>query len=140
MYGIIERNTNVNIQYKNQSDLIITTDLFVMNPNQTEIYEFCGTYSGITIPKAVKIIKERAFENIGITRMNFEIDSQLLEIENYAFINCSKLNSLDFSQTILNDIGIESFKNCTILTTVTFALTNLAVSYTHLTLPTTERV
>ncbi|EAY14975.1 leucine Rich Repeat domain protein, putative [Trichomonas vaginalis G3] len=119
----IHRNTHVSISYINGSDLIITPKLYIMNSNQTELYEYWGvsaSYHLFTIPKTVTTIKERAFENSNVSKLDFEADSQLISIENYAFRNCSKLYSLDFSSAGLRYIGIESFKECIKLSSVNF--------------------
>ncbi|EAY14966.1 surface antigen BspA-like [Trichomonas vaginalis G3] len=118
----LQKNANVSISYLNESDLIISTNRLIMNSNQTIIYEFWGRifYDGITIPKTVKSIKERAFENSEIYNIDFEEDSQLTTIENYAFRNCSNLKSFIFSLPGLSKIGIESFKNCSQLTSIIF--------------------
>ncbi|KAI5507444.1 ribonuclease inhibitor domain-containing protein, partial [Trichomonas vaginalis G3] len=77
----IRKNTNVSISYLNESNLIITSQLFIMNSNQTIIYEFWGFpkeyYNDIKIPNNVTTIKESAFENSTIKSINFELGSQL---------------------------------------------------------------
>ncbi|EAY14969.1 hypothetical protein TVAG_396990 [Trichomonas vaginalis G3] len=124
---VIYRNANVSISYINKSDLIITTQLFIMNSNQTEIYGYWGLNTGLTIPKNVTTIKERAFENSNIYQINFNADSNLSVIENYAFRNCSNLYSFDFSLIALNYIGNESFKDCIKLTYVRFYSSDVVV-------------
>ncbi|EAY14952.1 surface antigen BspA-like [Trichomonas vaginalis G3] len=123
----IERDTKVLISYINESNLIITPQLFIMKSNQTEIYEYWGLNTNIMIPKNITTIKESAFENSTISQIGFEADSQLSTIEKYAFRKCSNLSSFDFSPTLLRFLGIESFKDCIKLRSANFASNQLVV-------------
>ena len=120
---------HVSVSYINEPDLIITTDSFIMNSKQTEIYEYWGyNYTnGITIHKSVTKIKERAFENSDITKIYFESNSALLEIGDYAFKNCSRLFSFNLSYGNLNSLGFGTFSNCMNLTSVNFASNNFMI-------------
>ncbi|EAX90731.1 surface antigen BspA-like [Trichomonas vaginalis G3] len=127
-YYAIKRNTNVSVSYLGQSNLIMDTNALVMDSEQTYIYEFWGcNFKSLVIPKSVTKIKTKAFENSDIPYINLTTDSLLNEIENYAFRNCSKLVLLNFSSNRLKTIGIESFKDCISLTSVSFASPNLVV-------------
>ena len=126
-YDAIVRNTKVLISYINESELIITTNLFILNANQTHLYGYWGLSKIIRIPKSVTIIKERAFENCDQTSIDFETSSQLSEIDNYAFRNCSNLNSFKYTPPSLSKVGVESFKDCIRLVSVSFVSTDLLV-------------
>ncbi|EAY10303.1 Leucine Rich Repeat family protein [Trichomonas vaginalis G3] len=127
----IKRNTNVSISYLNEPNLIITPDCLIMNSDQTIIYEYWGyipnNYYSITIPKSVTKIKEKAFENSKIQNIYFTKDSQIIDIENDAFRNCSNLRSFDYSFPKLQTLGMSSFKDCINLENFTFSSPNLSV-------------
>ncbi|EAY10326.1 surface antigen BspA-like [Trichomonas vaginalis G3] len=128
----IQRNTNVSISYLNEPNLIITPNCLIMNSDQTIIYEYWGyipsySFISITIPKSVKKIKEKAFENSIIYNFYFTKDSQITEIENDAFRNCSNLRSFNYSFPKLQALGMSSFKDCINLESFTFSSPNLTV-------------
>lgn len=125
----ISRNVNVSISYLNEPNLIITPIALIMNSIQTEIYEYYGyNYNDVTIPKQVTKIRKNAFENSTIPKIDFEADSELSVIEDNAFLNCSKINTFDFTSTKLSYLGYSVFKDCSELAFVNFATTNFEVN------------
>ncbi|EAY05268.1 surface antigen Bsp, putative [Trichomonas vaginalis G3] len=127
-YNSISRNTNVSISYRNKPNLIITPKNFIMDSDQTIIYEYWGyNYDNITIPKSVTKIEEKVFENSTIEKFYFTEDSQIIEIQNDAFKNCSKMRSFNYSFPNLQTLGISSFKDCINLENFTFSSPNLIV-------------
>ncbi|EAX97165.1 Leucine Rich Repeat family protein [Trichomonas vaginalis G3] len=124
---IIFRYTNVSISYLNEPNLIITPDCSIMNSDQTIIYEYWGYLSSITIPKTVRKINKKAFENSTIENFYFTKDSQIIDIENDAFRNCSNLRSFNYSFPNLQTLGMSSFKDCINLQSITFSSPLLTV-------------
>lgn len=65
----------------------------------------------ITIPDSVRVIQEEAFRDKSLTEIRFSSDSCLERIEKSAFMNCTKLNSIDFPK-FLKSIGEKAFSGC----------------------------
>jgi hypothetical protein len=111
---------------------------------------YTGTSTEITIPDEIKIIGNNAFDGQEqITKINFNIGSQLTTISSYAFYNCNNLTSINipFSVSIIdeyafafctllksinisykvNTIGISAFTSCKSLTSITipFSVTTI---------------
>lgn len=127
-YNSIYRITNVSISYLDKLDLVIDKNTLIMDSDQTKIYEFWGfNVLKITIPKTVSRIREGAFENSTIRQIDFEKDSQLVEIENYVFRNCSMLGSINFSSLYLRSLGFSALKDCILLSSVSFASSDVEV-------------
>ncbi|KAI5491146.1 antigen BSP-related family, partial [Trichomonas vaginalis G3] len=128
----IKRNTNVSISYLNESNLIITPDCLIMDSDQAIIYEYWGYFpyydnTRITIPKSVKKINEKVFENSIIEKFYFTEDSQITYIGKEAFRNCSKIRSFNYSFPYLQTLGTSSFKDCNNLENFTFSSPVLTV-------------
>ena len=74
----------------------------------------------LTIPYWVTGIGQNVFSNNTTVRtVEFENNSQLNTIDDFAFSNCSNLTAITFPSS-LNTIGNSAFNNCTNLSTVTF--------------------
>ena len=72
----------------------------------------------LTIPKNVKKIESRAFENCEeLTEVTFTDDSELEEIEEYAFRNCVKLKSFEIPKK-LKMFNKKIFEGCETLETL----------------------
>ncbi|EAY16126.1 surface antigen BspA-like [Trichomonas vaginalis G3] len=127
-FNSIQQIANISVSYLNEPNLIINTNCFVTNFDQTEIYEFWGyNYSEITIPKTVEIIGVSAFENSTINEIYLEEGSQLSVIQDCAFRNCSQLNSFNSSLANLRMIGYSAFKDCKNLNSMSFGYLNLVI-------------
>ena len=64
----------------------------------------------------VNEINDWAFFNSNIN--NITMPSTLLQIDDFAFYNCSSLTSVDLSATNLSSIGMDAFSTCTSLNSV----------------------
>ena len=85
-------------------------------------YAFRGTtIRKMHIPSTVETIKQRAFESTPLTYLTFANNSQINTIENYAFNNCTTLQSVDFgNNSQLTTLGERAFASCTSLKSVNF--------------------
>lgn len=63
------------------------------------------------------LINDSAFDNTAF--VNLVIPSQITQIKNTAFANCTSLKTVEFEGTLPNGIGSDMFKNCTALETAT---------------------
>lgn len=69
-------------------------------------------YGTITIPDYITVINQNAFYgNQGIEHVVFSEDSEVIEIPNYAFQNCTNLKSIILPKN-LKKIGSYAFQNC----------------------------
>ncbi|EAY14801.1 surface antigen BspA-like [Trichomonas vaginalis G3] len=124
----IQRVTNISVSYMNIPNIVIDKNALITDSEQSTVYDWWGyNYNEIAIPKTVTKIRERVFENSTIYKINFEEGSQLSQIYNYAFMNCSKIYSFNFSSTSLSIIGMFSFKDCINLSRVIFPSTNFQI-------------
>ncbi len=83
----------------------------------------------VTIPATIKKIGIESFYNCSfIETVNFEQNSQLSEISDGAFANCTNLNTINLPPTVTK-ISTESFKNCSSLISIDLptSLTTLEV-------------
>lgn len=110
----ISRKTNVLISFMEETNLVIDENALIMNSDQTEVYDFWGyNFEGLTIPATVTKIRQKSFENSTFIRLYFKTGSQLSVIENYSFVNCSKLTTIYFLPTnVLSNIGFHAFFEC----------------------------
>lgn len=74
-------------------------------------FQNCINLTTITIPKQVKVLGKRAFENTALHNFSFEPDSELQIIGEYCFQNASKLTSFDIGENVL-EIGQGAFNGC----------------------------
>lgn len=56
--------------------------------------------TSITIPNDITLMSEYAFSASGLTNVTFEANSQLTQIENYAFGSCMNLTTIDLPSTV----------------------------------------
>lgn len=101
---------------------VLTTEFVV--DEEGRLISYNGTAVNIVIPEGVKyILGERQmislFQNKNI--VSVVLPSTLEVIGAYAFINCSKLERIDFSKCkSLSVIGTRAFQNCSSLTELIF--------------------
>jgi len=89
----------------------------VMNIGYGAFYG-CVNLTSITIPNKVKNIDNYAFYNCDLTSIIFELNSQLINIGDFAFTGC-KLTNITIPNSVIN-IGDNAFWGCS-LTDVIFA-------------------
>ena len=113
-----------------------------MNKAETEVIDYFGSEENITIPGTVTIFKISSLKGKSFTRIFFESDANLTEIQKEslygcrnlttislpksikiigekAFSYCTKLESIEFGESITS-IGIEAFFKCSSLESVEF--------------------
>ena len=73
----------------------------------------CIGITEISIPEGATTIGTNAFDSVPLTTIT--IPGSVMEINNYAFNNCTSLNSIVFSDG-LEIIGLHAFEKCTSLT------------------------
>jgi hypothetical protein len=79
-----------------------------------------NTLTSVTIPSNVSYIPEGTFQRcINLTTVTIESPSNLTQISNYTFIDCTSLTSINIPNSVFL-IGDGAFSYCTNLTTVTF--------------------
>ena len=85
--------------------------------------------STLEVPASVEQIATMAFQgNSSLRTITFEQGSKLTEIEFYAFLNCSKLETIQLPEG-LQTLNLNAFKNCDALTSLTIPATVSAVNY-----------
>ncbi|MDD3129085.1 MAG: leucine-rich repeat protein, partial [Candidatus Izemoplasmatales bacterium] len=88
----------------------------ISNSNDAMIISYYGSSSEVNIPNTynnllVIGIMDRVFEdNLLLENVNFEIDSNIEIIGDYAFANCEKINSIKLPDSLV-EIGSYSFYN-----------------------------
>ena len=84
------------------------------------LVHYSGAETDLVIPNEVTIISDYAFyKNANITSVSFEEGSQLKEIKQYAFSNCTNLKSITIPSGV-TIIGQYAFYSCNALSSVTF--------------------
>ncbi len=78
----------------------------------------------VAIPDYIKVIKEGAFDDATMKSVTFNSGSILTTIEDYAFANCSKLESIVLPRN-LDTLGEGVFVNCILLKTADLSNTKL---------------
>jgi len=73
----------------------------------------CTGITEISIPKGATTIGTNAFDSVPLTTIT--IPGSVVEINNFAFNNCTSLNTIVFSDG-LETIGLHAFEKCTSLT------------------------
>lgn len=82
--------------------------------NDGELKRYSGNESKIVIPSDVKKIGKRAFENSDVEVVEFENNSQLKEIDDYAFYKSEKLRGVVLPNGLLR-IGSHAFEGCSLM-------------------------
>lgn len=110
--------------------VVLRTDTLslILSQDMTEIYEYWGYNfrEPLLIPNNIIKIRSRAFENITDIDIEFWIAFGLSVIENYAFLNCSKLTIVEIPHD-LTYLGFAAFKNCISLKSVSITSLNCEV-------------
>ena len=110
---------DLDITFGENSLLFVSSDLFFMNKEETEIIDYFGSEDIITIPGSVLIFKSSAFEGKSIKSVIFECDNNLTEIQSKSFYGCSSLTTISLPKSI-KSIGDNSFTKCTKLESIEF--------------------
>lgn len=94
-------------------------------------YAFQGTnIRRVSIPSTVTTILQYAFISTPIEYLTFAENTQITTINQFAFANCSKLQSIDFNGAAsLNTIGNAAFFNCSSLREMVIPNTVTSVGY-----------
>ncbi|MGN0237553.1 MAG: leucine-rich repeat domain-containing protein, partial [Lepagella sp.] len=87
----------------------------------------CTNLAQITFPNKLKYIEFRAFMYCKLSSIDLS-NTQIIEIGDYAFIDCSSLESVKFPENSLRTIGEGSFQRCN-LKTLTIPNTVTAINY-----------
>ncbi|EAY10146.1 Leucine Rich Repeat family protein [Trichomonas vaginalis G3] len=114
-------NKKLFINISEKSKYNIDKQLIVLTKDNTSITQSLSSEANIKIPSKVRIIKAAAFaKSQSLTTISFDEDTELNEIENGAFEDCTKLTSFYFGSK-LQTINAKAFKNCPLSMSLSFS-------------------
>jgi len=98
----------------NNNILAVDENGVLYNPNSTESFILSNNmHEKLIIDSGVKVIKERTFDTC-VSLKEVVMPDTIVEIEPYAFVQCSSLKNVEFSNNLVK-IGEGAFERCTTL-------------------------
>lgn len=103
----------------NVQSVIIRSNAVYGHWSYSGVFSNCKSLTKIEIENGVTVISTACFNNSAVSG-KITFPSTLTQIQNYAFMNCTNITEIDFSNVIGSNISIgnEAFKGCTKLKNV----------------------
>jgi hypothetical protein len=119
--NVFPQNEGIGIRFGSGSNLMFDGNMILMDKDETFVSQYMGSVSNfnVTLSKTFKTIGASAFRDSSIIGFYFPEDSELTNIQDYAFYGCSNLRTFHFPK-IITSIGQYSFSRCTSLTELNF--------------------